>query len=290
MPLSLSRRSAIFSLLTATAALATPARAAQPIIEEIAQLEKRSDGRLGVGILDTATGEVLSHRGDELFPMCSTFKFLAAGFVLRRVDLGEESLDRIVRYGTSDLVANSPFTEKYAGGKGVSIAQLCQATVTLSDNAAANLLLTSFGGPEGLTAFLRQIGDAVTRLDRIEPEMSAATPGDPRDTTSPQAMALTMQQLLFGDVLSSAGQDQLARWLIDNETGGTRLRAGLPSDWRIGDKTGTSRNGVTNDIAFVEKPDRAPLIVTVYLAETGLGASARNAIIADVGRALARHY
>ena len=290
MPLSLSRRSAILSFLAATAALTTSVRAGQPIVDELAQLEKRGGGRLGVGILDTATGELLSHRGDELFPMCSTFKLLAAAFVLRRVDLGEESLDSLVRYGTSDLVANSPFTEKYAGGNGVSVAQLCQAAVTLSDNAASNLLLARLGGPEGLTAFLRQIGDRVTRLDRIEPEMSSATPGDPRDTTSPKAMALTMQQLLFGEVLSSASKAQLARWLIDNETGGTRLRAGLPADWRIGDKTGTSRNGVTNDIAFIQKPAGSPLIVTVYLAESRLDASGRNATIADVARALVRHY
>lgn len=289
MPLFLTRRSAILSLLAA-AATATSVRAAQPIIDEIAQLEKRGGGRLGVGILDSATGALIAHRGDELFPMCSTFKLLAAGFVLQRVDMGEESLDSVVRYGTSDLVPNSPFTEKYAGGNGVSVGQLCKAAITLSDNAASNLLLARLGGPAGLTAFLRQIGDPVTRLDRIEPEMSSATPGDPRDTTSPNAMARTMQQLLFGDSLSTASKDQLARWLLENETGATRLRAGLPANWRIGDKTGASRNGVTNDIAFVQKPGGTPLIITVYLAESGLDTSGRHATIADVARAVVGHF
>lgn len=151
MPASLSRRSAIFSLLAGAAALATPVRADQPIVDELAQLEVRSGGRLGVAILDTATGELASHRGDERFAMCSTFKLLAAGFVLRRADMGEEHLDRTVRYVTSDLVANSPFTQKYAGGSGISVVRLCQAAVTLGDNTAANLLLASLGGPAGLT-------------------------------------------------------------------------------------------------------------------------------------------
>lgn len=246
-------------------------------------LESLHGGRLGVSILDTGTGKRIGHRADERFPMCSTFKFLAAAHVLARVDRGEERLDRRIVYAKGDLVAYSPVTEKHVA-TGMTLAELCHATITLSDNTAGNLLLASFGGPAGLTAFARSLGDSVTRLDRWETELNEAIPGDPRDTTSPAAMLDDMRSLLLGDALSPASRKQLTDWLIATTTGDKRIRGSLPKEWRAGDKTGTSSNGVTNDIAIVWPPDRAPLLVTAYYAEYPQPQEARNAVIAEVGR------
>jgi beta-lactamase class A len=257
--------------------------AAPPLTAACAALEKRVGGRLGVAVMDTASGDVGGHRADERFPMCSTFKFLAAACTLARVDGGAESLFREVAIPATGLIHHSPFTGKHAG-KTMTVADLCEAAMVISDNTAANLLLDSFGGPPGLTAWVRSLGDGVTRLDRTEPALNEAVVGDPRDTTSPAAMAGTMQRLLLGDALSLASRERLTGWMIANQTGDKRLRAGLPADWRAGDKTGTGSNGSTNDIAILWPPGRPPLLVAVYLTETVADVAARDAVIADVGR------
>lgn len=279
-------------LLTSLAAVAGGAARAQTggataaLAERFAALERRHGGRLGIAVLNTATQAMIAQRGGERFAMCSTHKLLSAAFVLWRVDRGQENLSRRVSYGASDLVTYSPVTEKHAG-QGMTLAQICDAAITLSDNTAANLLFASFGGPAGLTNFLRLLGDDVTRADRIETALNEATPGDPRDTTTPLAMAATMQKLLVGDALSQAARGQLVQWLIDNKTGDARLRAGLPKDWRIGDKTGTGEHNTTNDVAIVWPPRREPLIVTVFYAEANADLAERNAVIADAARAIA---
>jgi beta-lactamase class A len=251
------------------------------------RIEATQGGRLGVAALDTATGSRIDHRADERFPLCSTFKFLAAAYVLTRVDAGEEALDRVLTYGRDDIVAHSPATEPRLG-TGMTIGALCEATMTLSDNTAANLLLASFGGPEGLTRYVRSLGDGVTRLDRIEPALNEATPGDPRDTTSPAAMLATMERLLLGDALSSTSRHMLTNWLITNRTGDHRIRAGVPQDWTVGDKTGGGAFGTTNDIAILWPPGRAPILLTVYLTETSASADNRENTIAQVARTISR--
>lgn len=264
-----------------------PAPAAGAAIKSrIAALEKESGGRLGVFVLDLQSGVRVGHRADERFAMCSTFKILAAAFVLARVDQGEERLDRRVAVRTSDLVAYSPVTQSNAGRE-MSVAELCAAAVTRSDNAAANLLLRSFGGPEALTAFLRGLGDRVTRLDRMEPALNESAPGDPRDTTSPAAMAVTLGKLCFGAALSESSRRQALDWLIANETGDRRLRAGLPGDWPVGDKTGTGERGTSNDVAVAWPPQGGPLLISAYLTDTTASGEARDAILAAVGRAVA---
>ncbi|NEW91615.1 class A beta-lactamase [Rhodopseudomonas sp. BR0M22] len=265
------------------------ALAAEALSEPCARLEAESGGRLGVGVLDTASGRTIGHRLDERFPMCSTFKVLAAGLVLARVDRKQESLDRRVSYAKSDLVTYSPATEKHVEG-GMTIAELCEAAITLSDNTAGNLLLASFGGPAGLTTFARSLGDDTTRLDRIETELNEALPGDPRDTTSPRAMAQDLRALTLGDALSPASRAQLITWLKANTTGGTRLRAGVPTGWTVGDKTGTGDRGTANDVAVIWPPQRAPLIVTVYLTGATVARDQQNKIIADVGAEVVRAF
>jgi beta-lactamase class A len=249
----------------------------------LADLERRHGGRLGVAVLDTGTMNGVAHRGDERFPLCSTFKALAAAFVLARVDRGQESLARRVAYTKDDLVTYSPATEKHVGA-GMTVGELCDAAVTLSDNTAGNLLLDSFGGPAGLTAHLRSLGDAVTRLDRRETELNEARPGDPRDTTTPAAKVELLRQTVLGDALSAASREQLTAWLVANKTGDKRLRAGVPNGWRVGDKTGTGGNNATNDVGVLWPPGRAPVIVAAYYVEARASDEERNAVLAEVGR------
>lgn len=249
-------------------------------------IEQAARGRLGVAVLDTRTGRIDGHRLDERFPMCSTFKWLAAAFVLQRVDAGLERLDRRVAVDPARLPSYSPVTERAAGT--LSVAELCEAAVTLSDNGAANLLLADFGGPAALTAFARTLGDPATRLDRIEPELNESRPGDPRDTTTPRGMATALRAAVFGPALSAGSKDRLVQWLVDAKTGAKRLRAGLPPGWRVGDKTGTGRNGSTNDVAVVWPVGRAPMLIAAYLTETRADEAVRDGALAQVGRAAAR--
>ena len=248
---------------------------------------RRERRTAGLDILDTVTGARTSHRADESFPMCSTFKLLAAAAILSRVDAGRERLDRRIRFEASEVVVNSAVTKDRVGGPGMSLAEICEAAMIVSDNTAGNLLLAALGGPAGLTAYARSLGDTVTRLDRIEPDLNEATPGDPRDTTTPAAMLSNLRTLVLGTVLSGKSREQLTAWLLGNKTGGTRLRAGLPDGWRVGDKTGTGENGTTNDVGLVWPPERAPIIVSIYLTQTSATGEQRNATLAAVGRAVA---
>lgn len=251
--------------------------------EALAALERRHGGRLGVSILDTATGRQWGHRADERFLMCSTFKLLAAAAVLARVDQGVEQLDRRIVVDRDVLLEYAPVTSKHTGQPGMTVASLCEAAITLSDNTAANLLLSSMGGPEAVTRLARKLGDSMTRLDRMEPELNRGGPGDTRDTTTPTAMAATMRKLLVGNALSIESRSRLLGWLRACQTGAEKLRAGLPSDWQVGDKTGSGSQGETNDVAILWPPGRKPLLVTSYYAGSKADASQRNAVLAAVG-------
>ncbi len=250
------------------------------------RIEAAADGRLGVSVLDTATGATAGYRAAERFPICSTFKVLAAGAILSRVDAGAERLSRRVFFTAADLVANSPITQTHVQS-GMTLAELCAAAVDYSDNTAGNMLLAQIGGPAGLTAFARSIEDPETRLDRTETTLNEALAGDPRDTTTPEAMRADLAALALGPVLSPASRQHLVAWLTSNTTGGSRLRRGFPAEWRVGDKTGTGDNGSANDIAVAWPPNRAPVLVAVYLTGTPVSPDRRNQAIADVGRLVA---
>lgn len=274
------------SLTTTRNAPAFPANAAQhdaAIQGRLRELETAAQGRLGVHIVDSATGQEYGYRADECFMMLSSFKLLASAFVLHRVDTGKESLERRMEYTDKDLIPWSPITEKHAQDNGMTLEQLCKATITTSDNTAGNLILSSYGGPAALTEFARQLGDNVTRLDRNEPELNVKSGDGLMDTTSPRAMATTMQKLLLGNALSVRSRGQLLQWLRGNTTGNNRLKAGLPTDWRIGDKTGTNKSD-SNDIGIVFPSNRAPLLVTAYLAESHATTQVKDATIAAVGK------
>jgi len=255
-------------------------------IAKFRKIEEATSGRLGVAALDSGSGTRMDWRAEERFPITSTFKMLLAGAVLNRVDRDVDKLDRIIRFEGKDVVSNSPFTKPKADGPGMTVESLCEAAMIVSDNTAANVLLAEIGGPSGLTAYARKLGDEVTRLDRIEPELNEAKPGDPRDTTAPAKMLAHLQAFVLGDALSARSKELMIGWLLNNKTGNARIRAGVPAGWRVGDKTGGGDNGTANDVAIVWPPGRAPILIAIYLTGTSATDERRNAIHAEVARAV----
>jgi beta-lactamase class A len=286
-----SRRQLLLGTLGALASACAPGRdAATPhgASSALADIEARVGGRVGVFALDTGTGRRIAHRPDERFAMCSTFKWALAAGVLAAVDKAELSLDERLPYGEESLLEYAPVTRAHLSDGSMSVDALARAAVTLSDNTAANLLLAKIGGPAALTRFVRARGDAVTRFDRDEPTLNTNLPGDPRDTTTPRAMALLLRDVLCGDALSPAARERLLGWLRACETGKSRLRAGLPKGWIAGDKTGSGERGATHDVAIAWPPARAPILVASYMSESAATADTLNAAHAEVGRAVAR--
>ena len=293
----LNRRGALQLAAATLLATTTGARAVQPrpsfasTTKALADLERRSGGRLGVGLLDTATGQTTGHRQGERFAMCSTFKMPLAAAILREIDQGRLRADQWVAYGKADLVAHAPATTQNLAHGGMTVHALAEAAQTISDNPAANLLLKLIGGPAGFTSILRTIGDTTTRLDRYEPDINGVTGQDLRDTTTPAAMARTAAHLLTTDWLSAGARDTLTAWMVATTTGSLRLRAGLPGDWRAGDKTGTGGapqlHDKYNDIAIAWPPGKAPIVITAFLETRASHANMRDedqAVLAEVGR------
>lgn len=267
----LPRRALLAAPLGLTLLPAWGAAHADTLPQALAALERQNGGRLGVAALDTGSNRLGGHREDERFGLCSTFKLLLAAAVLQQVDAGRLAADRWVPFDGAARVPNSPVTDAHRAAGGMRLIELAHATQTTSDNLAANLLMRELGGDQGpqwLTQWLRERGDAVTRLDRWEPEMNNVPPGEVRDTSSPAAMARTAALLLNGTVLQPASRTLLQRWTEETQTGLKRLRAGLPKGWRAGDKTGTGwRTGQPdkiNDVAIVWPPGRAPWVIAAY--------------------------
>jgi len=225
---------------------------------------------------------------DERFAMCSTFKWVLAAAVLDRVDRGVLSLDDRIPYSANDLLDHAPVTSARVAEGALPVDDLVRAAVVVSDNTATNLLLAKIGGPEMVTGYLRRCGDGVTRLDRVEPLLNENAPGDVRDTTTPRAMARLMVSILCGDMLSKDSRERLLGWLRACETGRERLRAGLPADWVVGDKTGSGANGACNDVAIVVPPGRKPVVIASYMSDGVVGVSALNEGHAEVARVVGR--
>lgn len=262
------------------------------LLSEVRTLEAGlgKGGRIGVRVIDPATGRDFAWRATERFAMCSTFKLLLAGQILYRVDRRLERLGRAIAIPATGILPNSPATKAHAGGQ-LTVRDLCEAAITLSDNMAANLLLATVGGPAGLTRFLRTTGDTATRLDRYETTLNEASPGDPRDTTTPSAFLDSVRRLTFGPVLSPAARKQLIAWMTGNKTGDEKLRKDLPMGWRVGDKTGAGGHGSNNDIALIWPAGRGtkpPLFVSVFITGgDGDAPLARNPVHARIGKSIA---
>ncbi|MFD7915847.1 class A beta-lactamase [Streptomyces sp. NPDC059752] len=265
------------------------ARAASPVAG-LRALEREYGARLGVYALDTATGRTVVHRADEPFPMCSVFKTLAAAAVLRDLDHDGTRLAQRIHYTLQDVTdaGGGSITERpenIAGG--LTVAELCSAAIAQSDNAAANLLLRELGGPTTITRFCRSLGDRTTRLDRWEPELNTAEPWRETDTTSPRAIGRTYARLSLGDALDSGDREQLNRWLLSNTTSGDRLRAGLPKDWAVGDKTGAGSYGTNNNVGIAWPPGRPPLVLAILSTMPEATAPRDNTLIARTAKLLA---
>lgn len=253
---------------------------------KLAALEASFGGRLGLAALDTGSGRRIEYRADERFPMCSTFKVMLVGAVLKQSMADAALMGKRIDYAGEKLVSWSPVTEKHQA-EGMTVAELCAAALQYSDNTAANLLLREAGGPEGVTAFARSLGDAVFSLNRWEPDLNSAIPGDDRDTTSPAAMAESLRRLTLGDALDEARREQLLKWMAGNTTGNESIRAGLPKDWMVGDKTGSGAYGTTNDIAVIQPSSGKALVLAVYVTQNEKDAPARRDILREAARLVA---
>jgi len=266
-----------------------PAQAGQDgnkaLTAQLAALSREAGGRLGVAFLDPATGRRFTFRGGERFPFCSTFKLLLAAAVLRKSQDEPGLLAQPVAYGQGDLLAWAPATRKaLEDGRTMTVGDLDAAAIQVSDNTAANLLLDRLGGPKALTAYARGLGDTAFRLDRREPELNTAVPGDARDTTTPSAMARIVEKLVLGDALAAPQRRQLADWLKGNTTGGESIRAGVPSGWTVGDKTGSGAYGTTNDVAVLWPPQGGPVVLVIYYTQPQKDEPTRKDVLAKATR------
>ncbi|WP_307173881.1 class A beta-lactamase [Streptomyces africanus] len=252
------------------------------------ELEREHTARLGVYARNLRTGRTVAYRADERFPMASVFKTLAAAAVLRDLDRDGEFLARRIRY-TQDYVTKSGYSPitKDNVATGMTVGELCDATIRFSDNAAGNLLLKELGGPTAVTRFARSIGDPVTRLDRWEPELNSAEPWRVTDTTSPRAIGLTYARLVLGNALEPRDRARLTDWLLRNTTSDDRFRKGLPADWLVADKTGGGRYGGSNDVGLTWPPDGAPIVLSVLTTQPEEDAPADDALVAKTAALLA---
>lgn len=246
--------------------------------QKFKQLEKEFDARLGVYAYDTGTQKTITYRSNERFAYASTFKPLAAAILLERKSL--EEMDEIITYTSDDLVTYSPVTEKHVK-TGMTLRELCEAAIRFSDNTAGNLMLEELGGPKGFEAALKEMGDTVTKPERFETDLNEAEPGDIRDTSTPEALAASLQKVLIGDFLTEEKRNILTDWMRGNVTGDPLIRAGVPSGYEVADKSGAAGFGTRNDIAIVWPPNREPIIMTILSSRDSKDAEYDNALIAE---------
>lgn len=247
----------------------------------VERLETQLDGRIGVAIRDSATGQVWTHRADERFPMNSTVKVLVCAAVLSAPTL---DLDETRVVDARHVVGHAPVT-RARRGEAMTLAQLCAAAIDQSDNGATNILFESLGGPAQVTTFLRRIGDSVTRSDRTEPDLNAYSAGDPQDTTTPAAMVETLQTVLTGDALSPEDRALLLDWMRPGSWTAALIRPAVPADWDVVDKSGAGETTRTL-IAMLTPPNRAPIFVSLSISDTDANFATRNAAMADLGAAV----
>ena len=250
----------------------------------IDRIEQDLGARVGLMIRDSGSDWSVTYRADERFLMTSTFKTLLCGAVLQRVDAGGIDLEERIAIETADILAYAPVTETMVG-ETMSVGALCHAALDMSDNTATNLLIDRIGGPQSVTAFLREIGDPVSRLDRREPEVNTFVPGDPRDTTTPDAMASTMEVLLTGNALSPQSRAHLVDWMSDGGVTGALIRASTPEGWHVADRSG-SGNFNRNIVAMVTPPDREPYFMAIFLSDAEADFDTRNSAVIELSQAV----
>ena len=253
----------------------------------VAQQEEQTlKARIGIAVIDTGTSHVASYRGNERFPLNSTHKALLCGMLLNEQEKGKLRLTERTQFDRAALVTYSPVSEKFVAPADMSWQQLCSAAISYSDNTAANLIAEKLGGPAAVTRFFAHLGDKVTRLDRYEPELNSAIPGDVRDTTTPLAVSETLRKLTLGEALTPASRAQLLQWMHDDKVADALLRSVLPAGWRIADKTGAGEYGSRSIVSVVWPENGKPLIVSVYVTQTEATLAQSNAAIARIGKAI----
>ena len=272
------------TLLAAASGFVLSPAFAQDAPPVLAAYERETGGRIGLYAENLASGTKIVWRAEERFVMCSTFKASLAAFVLARVDRGEDRLEDMVAYGAADLLDYAPVAKANLAAGAMSVSDMCKAIVELSDNSCANLLLARSGGPAALTAFWRATGDTVSRLDHNEPELNRSPPGDPRDTTTPAAMAGNLRRFVLGEVLSPASRQHLAEWLVGCKTGNNRLRGGLPKNRKVGDKTGNNGKDASGDIAIAWPDAGGPVLLCAYTQGGSPTPKQFEAVFAEIGR------
>ncbi|MBO0345916.1 class A beta-lactamase [Roseibium sp. CAU 1637] len=255
---------------------------------EVAAVEESLQARVGVSVVDAKGSKLWQHNADQRFPFNSTFKAFACAALLYKADHKLVDLRSAVKIEDADIVPHSPITKNRVGGLGITLDGLCNAAMTVSDNTAANIILDAVGGPEGFTAFMRDIGAQKSRLDRTEPELNEARPGDERDTTTPLESSSTLARLVFGNVLEPATTAKMTAWLVGNQVAGDLVRAGVPKGWKVGDRTGAGGYGSRSIIAVVWPQDHVPVVIAIYLTETKASFKQRNKAIAQIAEALAK--
>lgn len=261
----------------------TTAKPVQVDPAELAELERKFGARLGVFAVNVHTGATLAHRQDERFAMLSTFKTYAAAAHLKSHALDTGYFDQRVRFAQSEIVPNSPVTSTRVA-TGMTLAELCEAAITRSDNTAGNVLLKLLDGPAAVTRFAQSIGDRSSRLDRWEPDLNTAIRGDERDTTTPAAIAAGYRTLVLGEALPGPERDQLKKWLLANTTGGPRIRAGLPTNWTTADKTGSGDFGSLNDVAITWTDRGTPMVIAILSDKDKQNAKGDNALLAEAAK------
>ena len=255
--------------------------------QRMVEIQQRHGGRIGVSALigdGGAASGTLSIQSDDRFAHCSTFKWVLAAAILQGVDQGKFKLGQMISYGKKDLLDYAPVTTEHVAEGRMSLGDLCAAMVEVSDNTAANLVLPLVGGPAGLTAFVRGLGDTETRFDRTEPDLNSNIDKDPRDTTTPAAMSELLRMVFTGTVLKTESLAQLRAWMIACTTGAKRIRASVPAGWIAGDKTGTGENGAVNDVAVIWPPKGSAIFLSIYTSGGKLDDDGRNKVVADIAK------
>lgn len=256
---------------------------------ELAAVERVLEGRIGFSALDTGSGRRIDWRAGERFALCSTFKAALAAAVLQRIDTGESRRDDVLTFDAANVLPTSRTTAQRPDGR-ISVIEACEAVVSVSDNTAANALLQLVGGPAAMTGFFRNLGDSATRLDRYELELNSNVDGDPRDTTTPASMLRSLETLLLGDTLSRTSRGLLTSWMLREQNGRARIRAGLPATWQVANKPGTGANGAVNDIGVAWPPRSAPVVLVAYTHAPGAALADAEAAIAHAAALAARQF
>ena len=283
-------RIALLSVFALLSASYVSAQQSERLIAAVQSEERALHARVGIAVFDASSGRTAHYRGDERFPLNSTHKTFSCAALLAKVDAQAISLDQPVAISQEMLVAYSPITEKSLSPQTITLREVCRAAVSYSDNTAGNVVIDAIGGVAGFNAYMRSIGDDITRLDRQEPDLNESTPGDLRDTSTPKAIINSLRQVLLGDGLSESSRNELTQWMRNDQVGGALLRASLPADWNIADKTGAGGYGSRSIIAVIWPPAKQPLVVGIYITQTDASLSASNQAIARIGAVLSEVY